>query len=318
MMQYGILFSGQGAQLACMGVELMADSLFSTIVTQASEISHLDLLKIMQDENGELEQTEYVQPALVTVSYGIYRMLQRDLPKLPVAGMAGLSLGEYAALFASQTVDFPTGLQLLVDRAKYMQADADKVDSTMAAVMNPDVEAVKNLCATLQDQGKQVYVANYNSPQQVVIGGVVEDVKAAAKQIKADQLAKRAIVLKVNGAFHTPLFNGAREKMHQRLTSVEFNEPSVPVISNTTVKPFQATAISSILERQLAVPTHFGADLQYLIDHYRVNATLEIGPGKTLSRFAQQVDPQLQTYHIANLADYEKFVKEYQQDGTQG
>lgn len=316
MMKYGILFSGQGAQRAGMGVELMADSLFSTVVKQASEISRLDLLKIMRDEHGELDQTEYVQPALVTVSYGIYRMLERDLPDLPVAGMAGLSLGEYAALFASRAVDFPTGLQLLVDRAKFMQADANKVKSTMAAVMNPDIDALEQYCQELQAQGKQVYIANYNSPKQLVIGGPVADVKAAAKEIKAAKLAKRAIVLKVNGAFHTPLFNGAREKMHQRLASVDFNEPTVPVISNTTVQPFQADEIGAIMERQLAVPTHFGEDLQYLVDHYQVNATLEIGPGKTLSSFAQQVDPELATYHIANLTDYQKFVKEYQ-DGTQ-
>lgn len=316
MMKYGILFSGQGAQRAGMGVELMADSLFSTIVNQASEISQLDLLEIMRNEHSELNQTEYVQPALVTVSYGIYRMLKRDLPDLPVAGMVGLSLGEYAALFASQAVDFPTGLQLLVDRAKFMQADANKVESTMAAVMNPDIDMLEQYCQELQAQGKLVYIANYNSPQQVVIGGAMADVKATVKGIKAAKLAKRAIMLKVNGAFHTPLFNGAREKMHQRLISIDFNEPTIPVISNTTVQPFQAGEIRAIMERQLAVPTHFGEDLQYLVDHYQINATLEIGPGKTLSRFAQQVNPKLVTDHISNLDDYQKFVKEYQ-DGAQ-
>ncbi|WP_251546636.1 ACP S-malonyltransferase [Limosilactobacillus caecicola] len=316
-MQYGILFSGQGAQRAGMGVELMADSLFLNIVQQASEIIHLDLEKIMRDENDELDKTEYVQPALVTVSYGIYKMLQRDLPELPIAGMAGLSLGEYAALFAGEAVDFSTGLQLLVDRAKYMQADADKVVSTMAAILNPDVQAIEQLCANLQSSGQQVYIANYNSPQQLVIGGPVADVKAAAKQIKEHGLAKRAIVLKVNGAFHTPLFNGARAKMKTRLASVQFKDPLVPVISNTTMEPFQGNKIGAILERQLAVPTHFGDDVKVLVDQYQVNATLEIGPGKTLSRFAQQVAPGLSTHHIGNLDDYQKFVKEYQ-DGTQG
>ena len=311
-MQYGILFSGQGAQRSGMGVELMADSLFSTIIAQASEISQLNLLAIMQNQDGQLEQTAYVQPALATVSYGIFRMLQRDLPDLPIAGMVGLSLGEYPALFANGMLDFPTGLQLLVDRAKYMQANANKTASTMAAVINPDLQAIEQLCQDCRRQGKQVYVANYNSPVQIVIGGPTAAVKAAVEEIKANKLAKRAIVLKVNGAFHTPLFNEASEKMHARLAAVKFHDAKIPVISNTTVKPFSANTVASILERQLAVPTHFGADLQYLIAHQRITGTIEIGPGKTLSRFAQQVEPKLTTNHIANLTDYEQFVKEHQ------
>lgn len=294
----------------------MADSLFSSIVEEASAVSGLDLLTIMKDEHGELAKTEYVQPALVTVSYGIYRMLKRDVPTLPISGMVGLSLGEYAALFASQAVTFAAGMKLLVDRAKYMQADADKVASTLAAILEPDVAAVTALCQQLAASGKQVYIANYNSPAQLVIGGRVADVKDAVKQVKSNHLAKRAVILKVSGAFHTPLFNGARAKMHDRLQDVSFATPRVPVISNTTVAPFTKETTSAILERQLAVPTHFGDDLQYLIDHQHINATLEIGPGKTLTRFAKQVDRQQTTDHIANLTDYQKFVKEYQ-DGTQ-
>lgn len=294
----------------------MADSLFSSIVNDASAVSGLDLLKIMKDEHGELAKTEYVQPALVTVSYGIYRMLERDLPGLTVSGMVGLSLGEYAALLASKAMDFTAGMKLLVDRAKYMQADADKVDSTLAAILNPDIVAVKDFCQRDAATGHQVYIANYNSPAQLVIGGVTADVQAAAAKIKDQGLAKRAVVLKVNGAFHTPLFNGARSKMHDRLQDVRFNEPVVPVISNTTVTPFTVKTIRSVLARQLAVPTHFGDDLQYLIDHQQIDATLEIGPGKTLTRFAKQVNRQLKTNHIAGLNDYQTFVKEYQ-DGAQ-
>lgn len=311
-MQYGILFSGQGAQRSGMGVELMADSLFSTIINQASEISQLDLLAIMKNEDGQLGKTEYVQPALATVSYGLFRMLQRDLPNLPISGIVGLSLGEYPALFASGMLDFTTGLQLLVDRAKYMQADANKIDSTMAAVINPDFSAIEQLFQTYHRQGKRVYVANYNSPSQIVIGGPVADIKAAVEEIKENKLAKRVIVLKVNGAFHTPLFNEARKKMHERLATVDFHDATVPVISNTTVKPFSANTAASILERQLAVPTHFGADLQYLIDQRQITGTLEIGPGKALSRFAKQVDSNLTTKHIAGLTDYEQFIKEHQ------
>ena len=109
-MYYGILFSGQGAQRSGMGVELMADSLFSRIVSWASDVCELDLLKIMKNEHNELNKTVYVQPAIVTVSYGIYQMLKRDLPQLPIKGMIGLSLGEYAALIASNSLSFEEGI----------------------------------------------------------------------------------------------------------------------------------------------------------------------------------------------------------------
>lgn len=295
----------------------MADSLFSKIISDASEICNLDLLEIMKNKQGQLKKTEFVQPALVTVSYGIYRMLERDLPELPIAGMAGLSLGEYAALLASHAIDMKTGLSLLVDRAKYMQADADKVQSTMAAVMSPEINQIEELINSLLQDGHHVYIANYNSPKQLVIGGTTDSLKLAVDEIKQAKLAKRAIILKVNGAFHTPLFNGAREKMHDRLADVHFNEPLIPVISNTIIRPFTQDNINKILERQLAVSTHFGEDLQYLINHQKITQTLEIGPGKALTSFAKQVEPSLQTNHISNLDDYQKFIEEWQ-DGLKG
>ena len=313
-MSYAILFSSQGAQRSGMGVELMADSLFSKIVQDASEICDLDLLEIMKNEQGQLEKTEFVQPALVTVSYGIYRMLERDLPKLPLGGMIGLSLGEYAALLASHAIGLEEGLSLLVDRARYMQADADKTRSSMAAIMNPKIAQIEELISSLIKDGQKVYIANYNSPKQLVIGGTIASVNLAVEKIKQGKLAKRAIILKVNGAFHTPLFNGARDKMHDRLAGVSFKNTTVPVISNTTVEPFTSDNINGILERQLAVPTHFGEDLQYLRDHQTIKQTLEIGPGKTLTSFAKQVDSSFQTSHISNLDDYNAFIKERQDE----
>lgn len=314
-MYYGILFSGQGAQQSGMGVELMADSLFSRIVSQASAVCELDLLKIMKNEHKELNKTAYVQPAIVTVSYGIYRMLKRDLPQLPIKGMIGLSLGEYAALIASNALSFEEGIKLVADRAHFMQQDADREISTLAAVLDPQLQEIQELITAQQENNQRVYIANYNSPQQIVVGGTLTDLKATLKKIEEDNLAKRTILLKVNGAFHTPFFNGARQQMHNRLQTVDFHEPQIEVISNTTNSLFHCEDLSGILEKQLAVPTHFGANVKELVKHAKIDTTLEIGPGKTLSRFAHQVDQQLNTQHIENLADYGKFIKE-QKDGT--
>ena len=314
-MYYGILFSGQGAQRSGMGVELMADSLFSRIVSQASAVCELDLLKIMKNEHKELNKTAYVQPAIVTVSYGIYRMLKRDLPQLPIKGMIGLSLGEYAALIASNALSFEEGIKLVADRAHFMQQDADREISTLAAVLDPQLQEIQELITAQQENNQRVYIANYNSPQQIVVGGTLTDLKATLKKIEEDNLAKRTILLKVNGAFHTPFFNGARQQMHNRLQTVDFHEPQIEVISNTTNSLFHCEDLPEILEKQLAVPTHFGANVKELVKHAKIDTILEIGPGKTLSRFAHQVDQHLNTQHIENLADYEKFIKE-QKDGT--
>lgn len=315
-MKYAILFSGQGAQRPNMGVDLMADSLFSDTIDQASRATGLDLLTIMKSEHDELKQTVNVQPAIVAMSVGLYRMLKRDLPDLPVAGMVGLSLGEYSALLASEAVDFDSGMQLLADRAKYMQADADSTPSTMAAVLNPQVDGLVALLKQLADSGEKVYPANFNSPRQVVIGGAAESVKKAGKLIKDQGLGKKVVQLRVSGAFHTPFFNTARGKMHDRLTKVTFKDPDVVVMSNTTSQPFTADNISSILERQLAVPTHFDACLKALIKDQGADRTLEIGPGKTLTGFARQIDRHLDRGHIATLSDYQQFVEEVA-NGTQ-
>ena len=299
-MKIGILFSGQGAHKPGMGLDLLVDPLFAQTVAEASAATGLDITTILRSEHGELDQTANVQPALVTVSYGLYRMLRRDLPKLPVAGMVGLSLGEYAALLAAKAVSAADGFKLLTDRGRYMQTDADAQASGLAAL--------DQVLAT-----SAVQVANYNSPHQLVIGGPVAELKTAVSQLKTAKAAKKIVILRVSGAFHTPLFNNARQKMHDRLATVTFATPQVPVISNTTVYPFTADNLSEILERQLAVPTHFREDLQYLIDHEKIDQTLEIGPGKALSHFTRQVDRNLQRANIATMTDYENYVKEHQE-----
>ncbi|MBB1062514.1 ACP S-malonyltransferase [Limosilactobacillus fastidiosus] len=308
-MKLGILFSGQGSQKPGMGLDLLTDSLFKQTIQEASEATELDIIQILKSEHGELDETKNVQPALVAVSCGIYKMLQRDLPKLPVAGMVGLSLGEYAALISAGALSLEPGLSLLADRGRYMQVDADAVASSLAALINPDLDIVNQVLA----EHPKVAIANYNSPRQLVIGGPEKEVQLVAELLKQHEAAKRVVVLNVSGAFHTPLFNPARQKMHQRLKSVVFNEPEVQVMSNTTIQPFTADNIAEILERQLAQPTHFGEDLQELVEHEQIDGVLEIGPGKTLSRFARQVNRNLSSEHIASLEDYQAFIKEHQE-----
>lgn len=308
-MSWGILFSGQGAQKAGMGLDFMVDPLFKQTVEQASAASKQNLIVVFKSQHQELKKTVHLQPALVAFEIGIFRMLKRDLPSLAIGGMVGLSLGEYSAAFASGSLNLKTCLSLVSDRARYMQADADKIENGMTALLEPDLVKIKEILAKLQAQGKQVYLANYNSPRQVVIAGVKQDVLTANVKIKEARACRRAVSLRVNGAFHTPLFANASKKMRERLKKVVFKPTKVPVISNTTERPF-TNDWAKIMERQLAVPTHFGACLDYLVKREKVDRTLEIGPGHTLSSFAKQVDPKLKCSHIGKLSQYRDFVEE--------
>lgn len=307
-MSFGLLFSGQGSQKAGMGLDFLNDSLFKETIEQASEASKQDLVAIFKSEHDELKKTIHVQPALVAFESGIYRMLMRDLPNLDVTGMLGLSLGEYGAMFASNALSLEETIALVSDRAKYMQEDADKEKSTMAALLKPKLELVQKILKDMQNDGQRVYIANYNSPKQIVIGGPVEDIKLAVETIQKQAAAKKAVVLDVNGAFHTPLFNNAGQKMHERLKQVNFKQNDTVVVSNTTARPFDNNW-GEIMEKQLAVPTHFAECLQYLINQQKITATLEIGPGKTLTGFAKQVDRHLDNYRIGSYAEYEEFLE---------
>lgn len=307
-MSCGILFSGQGAQKAGMGLDFLNDPLFKDTIEKASSASHQDLITVFKDENGELDKTVNVQPALVAFEIGIFRMLQRDCD-LDIGGMVGLSLGEYSAMYASGALDLESCLSLVSDRARYMQEDADQVDNGMAAILKPKLSELEVLIQDLQKQNKRVYLANYNSPKQVVIAGEKSDVELAAKQIKEQDLAHRIVMLKVNGAFHTPLFDQAKTKMTKRLVNVEFHENTIPVISNTTAEPFDNNW-REIMAKQLAVPTHFGECVQYLIENKQVDQVLEIGPGKVLSSFAKQIDRRLTCSHIGTYAEYQAFIEE--------
>lgn len=308
-MKTALLFSGQGAQQKGMGIDLMADPLFASTIQAASTATGLDLVKIMQDKADELAQTKNVQPALVAVSLGLYRMLKRDTD-LAVAGMIGLSLGEYAALLASGGLAFTSGLALLAARGRYMQAVADTTPSAMAALLKPDVKAVVALCEEISATGELVAIANYNTHKQVVIGGTTAGVAQAVTAIKAAHAASRVIPLAVSGAFHTALFAPAGRQLAPKLAATPVTDPTVPVISNTTGQPFKAATMRDVLARQLAVPTHFGTGLQSLVAQTGAQATLELGPGKTLTSFAKAEVPQLAHYHISNLTEYEAFVTE--------
>lgn len=305
-MKLAILFSGQGSQFTDMGLDFYQESpIFKDCVDEASEIADFKITSVFANDGDKLSETKYIQPAIVAMSIGIWKMLQNTLgDKLAVEGMVGLSLGEYSALIASQKLSFSDGMSVLKDRAIYMQDDANKVDSKMAAIIDPQIEVIEKLCTDYPN----VYVANYNTPKQLVIGGDGEELVDVVDKINSLNAAKKIVELKVSGAFHTPLFTNASQKMEKRLSNVTFTEGSNLVISNTTMHPFEKDSLAEILAKQIVKPTHFGECVQYLIDNKNIDTVLEIGPGKTLSKFTKQIDKSIKRYHISKLSDFKKFI----------
>lgn len=305
-MKLAILFSGQGSQFTDMGLDFYQESpIFKDCVDKASEIADFKITSVFANDGDKLSETKYIQPAIVAMSIGIWKMLQNTLgDKLAVEGMVGLSLGEYSALIASQKLSFSDGMSVLKDRAIYMQDDANKVDSKMAAIIDPQIEVIEKLCTDYPN----VYVANYNTPKQLVIGGDGEELVDVVDKIDSLNAAKKIVELKVSGAFHTPLFTNASQKMEKRLSNVTFTEGSNLVVSNTTMRPFEKDSLAEILAKQIIKSTHFGECVQYLIDNKKIDTVLEIGPGKTLSKFTKQIDKSIKRYHISKLSDFKKFI----------
>lgn len=307
-----ILFSGQGSQFSGMGLDLYEkDPLFKETLDRINaQVSSFDLLTILANKNGELEQTKYQQPAIVALGLGLNAMVRRDAPEISVGGFVGLSLGEYAALIAAHALPEEQGIKALEARAEFMQADAEEVASKMAAVLKPDVSAVEKICEQIAATGAIITISNYNSPKQVVIGGEAVAVSQAIEQITETKAAKRVVELPVSGAFHTQLFAKASAKMAPVLDKVTFSQPDVPVISNTTGQPFEKDQLKATLIKQIVSPTHFADCVSYLIANEEIDTTIELGPGGTLTQFVKQIDRKINRYQIQDETSYQSFLEE--------
>lgn len=301
MTKIGLLMSGQGSEKVGMGNDLYQTySQYRAVIDQASAYAKLNLPAIMNDATL-LGQTRYAQPALVAMSVGINALLADA--DIAVAGAIGLSLGEYAALITSGQLSLAEGMPLVVQRGALMQAAIGDQAHAMAAILKPDIAQVEAACATLQAQGQQVSIANYNSPQQIVVGGTEAGVTALLTALPE----MRALRLPVKGAFHTPLFEQAALNFQTALAAVDFQVGDYPVISNTTEKPFAPDSIRTTLVAQMAQPTHFETGLRQLADS-GVTTLIEVGPGNALSKFARQTVPDLARFNISNADQFETVV----------
>ncbi len=278
------VFPGQGAQFTGMGKDLYDNSpLAKELFQKADEQLGFEISKIMFEGTAdELKQTKVTQPAVFLHSVILAKTLENFQPDM----VAGHSLGEISALVANGTLDFESGLNLVYKRAMAMQKACEIQPSTMAAILGLEDEVVEKICAEIEGI---VVPANYNCPGQLVISGEVPAVELACEKLK-EAGAKRALILPVGGAFHSPLMKPAEDELAEAIFQTEFKNPICPVYQNvTTTAVTDPEEIKKNLVAQLTAPVKWTQSVQNMV---KDGATefIEVGPGNTLQGLIRKID----------------------------
>tara|TARA_B100000809_G_scaffold70283_1_gene67761 strand:- start:11580 stop:12455 length:876 start_codon:yes stop_codon:yes gene_type:complete len=284
------VFPGQGSQFVGMGKELYEGSeLAKEMFEKANEILGFRITDIMFDGEAEdLKQTKVTQPAIFLHSVILAKTLGDDFKPDMVAGH---SLGEFSALVANGTLNFEDALRLVSARALAMQKACEVVPSTMAAILSLDDAVVESICGEIDGV---VVPANYNCPGQLVISGTVSAINEACEKLTAAG-ARRALVLPVGGAFHSPLMEPAKEELEAAISATSFNTPICPIYQNVPADAVtDPEVIKSNLIAQLTAPVRWTQTMEKMLENGASSVT-EVGPGKVLQGLFKKVNRQLDT-----------------------
>lgn len=284
-MSTAYVFPGQGAQFPGMGKDLYENNAEAkALFDKADDVLGFSLSTIMFEGTAEeLKETKVTQPAIFTLSVIMAKLLGEDFKPTMVAGH---SLGEFSALTSVGALDFESALKLVSARAMAMQKACEMKPSTMAAILGLTDEQVENICASTAGV---VVAANYNCPGQLVISGEIEAIEAACESAK-EAGARRALVLPVGGAFHSPMMEPARAELAAAIESTEFHTPLCPVVQNSVAKAVSDPAeIKQNLIDQLTAPVKWTQSVQQMVAS-GVTDYVECGPGKTLQGLVKKID----------------------------
>jgi len=304
MRKTALLFAGQGAQVVGMGKDL-AEQFPSARewFARANSVLGYDLAQIcFSGPEQELTKTEHAQPGIFIVSWIAFELLKKRVPGLSIEATAGLSLGEFTALAAADSLSFEEGLRVVRQRGLFMQEACDATHGTMAAIIGLEVAPTLQVCAQAG-----VVLANLNCPGQLVISGETEKIAQACDLAKAKG-ARRALPLSVAGAYHSPLMDSAKPKLSAELERVAVNSPQMNVISNVTSEPHDSPKnIRTLLVEQVTSSVRWEESMRYLLAQ-GFDRFIELGPGTALSGFMKRIDKTVTMLNVADVPSLETTI----------
>ncbi len=306
MGKIAIVFPGQASQYVGMGKDLYESEgdvrrLYDIV---SEEIGH-DIARLsFEGPADKLKETRFTQPAILLHSLAILQIMKNELPRASFT--AGHSLGEYGALALSGVLSPEASVKAVIRRATLMEEACRQNPGTMAAIIGLDENRISEICKEASRKGV-VVPANYNSGNQLVISGAVAGVEEACR-ICREQGAKRAMILEVGGAFHSPLMEPAKEGMKEYLDSIEFNDPDMDVIPNVTgTSEKNRDRLKDLLVEQITSPVRWYQTIEYLRQN-KVDTVIEVGPGKVLSGLAKREFTGARILNIDTLEDIQSLV----------
>ena len=303
-MSVAFIFPGQGAQVTGMGRDFYEQTdTGRKVFDKASQLLGFSMPELCFEPNERLDLTEYTQAAMVTVSIAMMKVLMEETKIRPDVA-AGLSLGEYCALFATGAMSEEDAITAVRKRGILMQQAVPAGIGSMAAILGMEAAGIEAVLADL----KEVQIANYNCPGQIVISGKKEAVELAGEKLKGAG-AKRVIPLNVSGPFHSCMLSETGKELGKALEGVELHPLKIPYVANVTADYVtDRIEIKGLLEKQVSHSVRWQQSVETMLSH-GVDTFIEIGPGKTLSGFMKKISRNVKTVNIEKLEDLEK-VKE--------
>ena len=305
MNKIAVVFPGQASQYVGMGKDLYeSSSEVRKLYESASGLIGEDIARLSFEGPAErIKETRFTQPAILLHSLAVLTIMKDRLPGIEMT--AGHSLGEYGSLALSGVLSYEDAVRAVVKRSTLMEESCRNNPGTMAAIIGLEEEKIVEICAAASSKGV-VVPANLNSSNQIVISGSLSGVDEACRLCK-EAGAKRAMVLPVGGAFHSPLMDEARNQMEIFLATMTFSEPKIKIIPNVLGSPImEATKIKRLLVEQITAPVRWYQTMKYMADS-GVTAMIEVGPGKVLTGMAKREIASAQMINLDTLEDIESY-----------
>lgn len=294
-----MIFPGQGSQTIGMGKSFYENSpLAREMFEKAGERIGVDFTKLLFEENTQLDQTEYTQPAILLISMIAYKLFQEARPT-DAAMFLGHSLGEFSALCASGAIDYVDAVELVHKRGKLMAQACESINAGMMAILGLDDAVVEELCAKANSEGKKVWPANYNQAGQLVVAGIKEDLQSMESVFK-EAGAKRALLLNMSIASHCPLLESAMAPLGEAMEAMVKDTFSAPIISNASTTPY-STKEEAIerLKIQLVQPVKYKQSIEAIAGD--IELMIEFGNGAVLKGLNKRNAPNVDTLGISDM-----------------